>query len=142
MKNYHILILILDYGERFLKVAIELYKVQSSLDELKSKKTIILSKNYWEGNRRVGLSYFECFGTYARRGNVIFTQINPFQIRYPIECFIWDSSDAVSWDRRQEKSLSYEIQSAPEVCNIAPRKYIQKTALWTVILHRYINLSI
>lgn len=46
MKNYHILILILDYGERFLKVAIELYKVQSSLDELKSKKTIILSKNY------------------------------------------------------------------------------------------------
>lgn len=37
MKNYHILILILDYGEKFLKVAIELYnaylyKVQSGLD--------------------------------------------------------------------------------------------------------------
>lgn len=34
MKNYHILILILDYGERFLKITIELYSVY--LDKVQS----------------------------------------------------------------------------------------------------------
>lgn len=46
-------------------------------------------------------TYLECFGPYARGGDIIFAQIEPFQIWQSIKCFIGNGGDGIAWKTQQ-----------------------------------------